>query len=82
MNKLENALAELGLKQSFFNELKADAEAERIVTENGLLPTTKEDVEDEFEHLEGEEITDSIDEDDESQIDMHIVSPLMRELYK
>ena len=82
MNKLENALAELGLKQSFFDELKAEIETEKLVTENGLIASTKEDVEDEFEYLEGEEITDPIDENDENQIDMHIVSPSMRELYK
>ena len=82
MIKLEKALADLGLDRSFFDELKADVEAERIVTENGLLPTTKEDVEDELEQLDTEVDTDPIDEDDESQIDMHIVSPSMRELYK
>mgnify|MGYP001595716039 FL=1 len=82
MNKLENALAELGIDRSFFDELKADLEAERIVTENGLLPTTKEDVKDELEQLDTEVDTDPIDEDDENQIDMDAISPSMRELYK
>tara|TARA_R110000751_G_scaffold119705_1_gene220276 strand:+ start:88 stop:336 length:249 start_codon:yes stop_codon:yes gene_type:complete len=82
MNKLEKALAGLGLKQSFFDELKADIEAERIITENGLLPITKEDVKDELEQLDTEVDTDPIDEDDENQIDMDAISPRMRELYK
>ena len=66
MNKLEKALAGLGLKQSFFDELKADIEAERIITENGLLPITKEDVKDELEQLDTEVDTDPIDEDDDT----------------
>mgnify|MGYP003389357520 CR=1 FL=1 len=82
MNKLENALAELGIDRSFFDELKADLEAERIVTENGLLPTTKEDVRDELEQLDTEVDTDPIDEDDENQIDMDAISPSMRKLYE
>lgn len=82
MNKLENALAELGLDQSFFDELKSEVETEKLVTENGLLATTQEDVEDEFEQLETEVDTDPIDEDDENQIDMDAISPSMRELYQ
>ncbi len=82
MNKLQNALAELGLDQSFFDELKSEVETEKLVAENGLLATTQEDVEDEFEQLETEVDTDPIDEDDENQIDMDEISPSMRELYK
>ncbi len=82
MNKLENALAELGLDQSFFDELKSEVETEKLVTENGLLATTQEDVEDEFEQLETEVDTDPIDEDDENQIDMDAISPSMRDLYQ
>ena len=82
MIKLKNALAELGLDQSFFDELKSEVETEKLVTENGLLATTQEDVEDEFEQLETEVDTDPIDEDDENQIDMDAISPDMRELYK
>ena len=82
MNKLENALAELGIDRSFFDELKADLESDRIIVENGLLPTTKEDVKDELEQLDTEVDTDPIDEDDENQIDMDAISPSMRELYK
>jgi regulator of replication initiation timing len=82
MIKLEKALAGLGLKQSFFDELKADLEAERIITENGLLPITKEDVKDELKQLDTEVDTDPIDEDDENQIDMDAISPSMRKLYE
>lgn len=82
MNKLQNALAELGLDQSFFDELKSEVETEKLVTENGLLATTQEDVEDEFEQLETEVDTDPIDEDDENQIDMEEISPSMRDLYQ
>jgi len=82
MIKLEKALANLGLDQSFFDELKADIESERIITENGLLPVTKEDVKDELEQLDTEVDTDPIDEDDENQIDMDAISPHMRKLYE
>ena len=82
MNKLEKALADLGLDQSFFDELKAEVVAEKIITENGLLPVTKEDVKDELEQLDTEVDTDPIDEDDESQIDMDAISPHMRKLYE
>ena len=82
MIKLEKALADLGLDQSFFDELKADIESERIITENGLLPVTKEDVKDELEQLDTEVDTDPIDEDDENQIDMDAISPHMRKLYE
>ena len=82
MIKLEKALADLGLDQSFFDELKADIESERIIAENGLLPVTKEDVKDELEQLDTEVDTDPIDEDDENQIDMDAISPHMRKLYE
>lgn len=82
MNKLDNALCALGLDIDFFNELKADVETEKLVTDNGLLPTTKQDVQDEFEQLDTEVDTDPIDEDDENQIDMDAISPHMRKLYE
>mgnify|MGYP001565807645 FL=1 len=82
MIKLEKALAELGIDRSFFDELKADLESDRIIVENGLLTTTKEDVKDELEQLDTEVDTDPIDEDDENQIDMDAISPSMRKLYE
>ena len=66
MKKLETALNELGLTQSFFDELKAELETEKLVAENGLLSATKDDVEDEYNHLEAstddevDELTDCI----------------------
>jgi hypothetical protein len=82
MKKLSEALQELGLGQSFFDELKSEVETEKLVAENGLLATTQEDVEDEFEQLETEVDSDPIDEDDENQIDMDAISPHMRKLYE
>ena len=40
MNKLENALSSLGISAETFDDWKADLQAEKIVTENGLLPVT------------------------------------------
>ena len=82
MKKLSEALQELGLDQSFFDELKADLEAERIVTENGLIATSKEDVEDEYNQLHTKKDEDEIDETDENEIDMSVLSPTMRAVYK
>ena len=82
MKKLSEALQELGLDQSFFDELKADIEAERIITENGLIATSKEDVEDEYNQLHTKKDEDEVDETDENEIDMSVLSPTMRALYK
>ena len=82
MKKLSEALQELGLDQSFFDELKADLEAERIITENGLIATSKEDVEDEYNQLHTKKDEDEVDETDENEIDMSVLSPTMRALYK
>tara|TARA_R110000824_G_scaffold233677_2_gene421991 strand:+ start:2583 stop:2831 length:249 start_codon:yes stop_codon:yes gene_type:complete len=82
MNKLKNALACLGIDANTFGEWKADVKTHRLVTENGLLPATNEDVRDEFEQLDTEVDADPIDEDDENQIDMKAISPTMRELYQ
>ena len=78
MNKLDNALNALGLNMDFFNELKSEVATEKLVTENGLLQATKEDVQDEFEQLDTSLDDDAIDEDDESQIEMDTISPAMR----
>ena len=82
MKKLSEALQELGLDQSFFDELKADLEAERIITENGLIATSKEDVEDEYNQLHTKKDEDEVDETDENEIDMSVLSPTMRAVYK
>ena len=81
MKKLETALNELGLTQSFFDELKAELETEKLVAENGLLSATKDDVEDEYNHLEAS-TDDEVDESDENEVNMEVLSPSMRALYK
>ena len=82
MKKLSEALQELGLDQSFFDELKAEIEAERIITENGLITTSREDVEDEYNQLHTKNDEDEVDETDENEIDMSVLSPTMRAVYK
>tara|TARA_Y100000310_G_C20091641_1_gene538550 strand:+ start:135 stop:383 length:249 start_codon:yes stop_codon:yes gene_type:complete len=82
MNKLENALNALGLDMDFFNEMKSEIETEKLVTEHGLLKATDEDIRDEVKQLDTSVEDDPIDEDDESQIDMEVVSPSMREVYQ
>ena len=46
---------------------------------NELLPTTREDVEDEIEQLDS--IEQPVDLDDESEVHIETLSPAMRELY-
>ena len=79
---LEKVLANLGLDMDFYNELKADVQAHKLVVENGLLPSTQEDVEDECEQLETTVKEDEVDEADENEIDMSVLSPTMRAVYK
>jgi len=43
------------------------------------LPSTGEDVEDEYEQLEAD--VEKVDENDESLVDMNDISPTMRNLY-
>tara|TARA_Y100000287_G_C14101188_1_gene295252 strand:- start:168 stop:437 length:270 start_codon:yes stop_codon:yes gene_type:complete len=79
MKKLSEALASLGLDQKWFDELKAEQETEKIVSENGLLSSTKEDVEDELNQLD---VTfESADENDESEVDMNELSPSMKNVF-
>ena len=79
IKKLSNALEELGLSEDWFNQLKGEQEAEKIIVKNGLLPSTGEDVEDEYEQLEAD--VEKVDENDESLVDMNDISPTMRNLY-
>lgn len=80
IKKLDTALQNLGLSADWFNELKSELEAEKLVTENGLLSTTDEDVTDEFEQLDAE--VEEVDEDDENNVDMNNISPVMQAVYK
>tara|TARA_S200002703_G_scaffold153698_1_gene155527 strand:- start:300 stop:557 length:258 start_codon:yes stop_codon:yes gene_type:complete len=79
IKKLSNALEELGLSEDWFNQLKGEQEAEKIIVKNGLLPSTGEDVVDEYEQLEAD--VEKVDENDESLVDMDDISPTMRNLY-
>ena len=79
MKKLSEALSSLGLDQKWFDELKAEQETEKIVSENGLLSSTKEDVEDEFNQLDA--TLESADENDESEVDMNELSPSMKNVF-
>ena len=79
IKKLSEALEGLGLTEDWFEELKAEQETEKIVSENGLLSTTKEDVEDEFNRLDAE--FEARDDNDESVIEMGEVSNLMRQVF-
>jgi len=75
MKHISQALSELGLDQNFFNELKSEVESDKTFSENGLLTTTREDVEDEFEQLEAK--NEKFDENDENAVDMNAVSSTM-----
>lgn len=79
IKKLSEALEGLGLTEDWFEELKAEQETEKIVSENGLLSATKEDVEDEFNRLDAE--FEVQDDNDESVIEMGEVSNLMRQVF-
>ena len=79
IKKLSKALEGLGLSEDWFNQLKAEEQAEKIIVKNGLLPSTGEDVDDEYEQLEAD--VEKVDEDDESLVDMNDISPTMRNLY-
>ena len=45
-----------------------------------MLSTTDEDVTDELEQLDAE--VEGVDEDDESNVDMNNISPVMQAVYK
>jgi hypothetical protein len=74
------------MKQSERIEIIRQAH-KKVLEEQGafisqLLPSTKEDVEDEFEHLDSIDHEKPIDFDnDENEVDMENISPSMRELY-
>jgi hypothetical protein len=80
MIKLKDALKNLGLTQEFYNDLEADVQSDNILAQTGLIQSTKEDVEDEVEQLDTTE--DARDENDESEVDMNILSPTMKAVYK
>ena len=68
--------------QAFMDEVKAEVLAEDFVIEHGLAETTKEDVLDEAENLDGfDRDEDKVDFDqDENEIDMENRSSFWNEL--
>ena len=80
MIKLEKALKNLGLTKSFYDELKAELDTEKLVADNGLIASSKEDVTDEVNQLDAE--IEKADETDESEVDMKYISPTMKGVYK
>ena len=73
MKKITDLPVEL---QALFAELKAEKEMEELI-DCSQLATTEDDILDEAELLNTDVDTDPVDEDDEEQIDMEVVSPSM-----
>ena len=73
MKKITDLPVEL---QALFAELKAEKEMEELI-DCSQLATTEEDILDEAELLNTDVDADPIDENDEEQIDMEVVSPSM-----
>ena len=73
MKKITDLPVEL---QALFAELKAEKEMEELI-DCSQLATTEEDILDEAELLNTDVDTDPVDENDEEQIDMEVVSPSM-----
>ena len=73
MKKITDLPVEL---QALFAELKAEKEMEELI-DCSQLATTEEDILDEAELLNIDVDADPVDENDEEQIDMEVVSPSM-----
>ena len=73
MKKITDLPVEL---QALFAELKAEKEMEELI-DCSQLATTEDDILDEAELLNTDVDTDPVDENDEEQIDMEVVSPSM-----
>jgi len=73
MKKITDLPVEL---QALFAELKAEKEMEELI-DCSQLATTEEDILDEAELLNTDVDADPVDENDEEQIDMEVVSPSM-----
>ena len=71
MKKITDLPVEL---QALFAELKAEKEMEELI-DCSQLATTEEDILDEAELLNTDVDADPVDENDEEQIDMEVVSP-------
>tara|TARA_R100000479_G_C6205172_1_gene136121 strand:- start:3 stop:239 length:237 start_codon:yes stop_codon:yes gene_type:complete len=73
MKKITDLPVEL---QALFAELKAEKEMEELI-DCSQLATTEDDILDEAELLNTDVDADPVDENDEEQIDMEVVSPSM-----
>ena len=82
-NAVANADNKVNAKfTDLLEELKAEKLAEDLVLEHGLLEATDRDVEDEFVSLDAvESDKDTIDENDEEQVDMDCVSGSFADLF-
>ena len=78
MKKITDLPVEL---QALFAELKAEKEMEELI-DCSQLATTEEDILDEAELLNTDVDADPVDEDDEEQIEMDLVSPSMLAVFK
>ena len=67
--------------QALFAELKAEKEMEELI-DCSQLATTEDDILDEAGLLNTDIDSDPVDEDDEEQIEMDLVSPSMLAMFK
>lgn len=68
--------------KGLLDELKAQKATEDFITENGLLPVSKDEIDEEFVSLDAvENDKDEIDENDEEQVDMDCVSGSFADLF-
>lgn len=89
LEQIKNAVANPNKKvpaefQGLLETLKAEIATEDFITENGLLPVSKDEVKEEFVSLDAVE-SDKDDEDfdnDEELVPMEFVSPEMLEACK
>ena len=77
MKKITDLPVEL---QALFAELKAEKEMEELI-DCSQLATTEEDILDEAALLNTDVDADPVDENDEEQIDMEVVSPSMLSVF-
>ena len=78
MKKITDLPVEL---QALFAELKAEKEMEQLI-DCSQLATTEDDILDEAGLLNTDIDSDPVDEDDEEQIEMDLVSPSMLAMFK
>ena len=81
-NIMSKSISELPVElQALFAELKAEKEMEELI-DCSQLATTEDDILDEAGLLNTDIDSDPVDEDDEEQIEMDLVSPSMLAMFK